>query len=99
MQAAANKLTKEDFKKEIIKFFKKQSGLSITEAKAKIKATLVIDKWGNTDNDRIKVGNVTLFFTNNTNYCGGIKNGYGRGWYISNAGLTGGLIIKLSSKL
>lgn len=91
--------TKEDFKKNIIKFFKKETGLSILEAKAKIKSTLIIDKWGNTDNDRIKAGNVTLFFTNNNNYAGGSKNGYGRGWYISNGGFTGGSTIKLTSSL
>lgn len=91
--------TKEDFKKNIITFFKKETGLSITEAKAKIKSELIIDKYGNTNNDRIKGGNVTLFFTNNPNYAGGAKNGYGRGWYISNGGFTGGSKIKLSSSL
>jgi len=93
------KVTKEEFKKNIIKFFKKESGLTITEAKAKIKSVIIIDKYGNTENDRIKAGNVTLFFTNNKNYAGGEKNGYGRGWYISNQGLTGGSTIKLASKL
>jgi hypothetical protein len=91
--------TKDEFKKNIIKFFKKESGLSITEAKAKIRSTIIIDKYGNTDNDRIKAGNVTLFFTNNKNYGGGEKNGYGRGWYISNIGFTGGSEVKLSNKL
>ena len=92
-------LTKSEFKKSIIKFFTKETGLSINDAKAKIKESLIIDKYGNTDNDRIKCSNVTLFFTNNTNYSGGVKNGYGRGWYISNNGFTGGSTIKLSSKL
>lgn len=89
----------EDFKKNICDFFKKESGLTIPAAKAKIKTVLVIDKYGNTHNEQIKVGNVRLFFTNNDNYCGGIKNGYGRGWYISNGGFTGGSTIKLSNKL
>ena len=92
-------LTKTEFKKSIIKFFTKKTGLTITAAKAKIKESLIIDKYGNTDNDRIKAGNVTLFFTNNTNYSGGIKNGYGRGWYISNNGFTGGSTVKLSNNL
>ena len=92
-------LTKTEFKKSIIKFFTKETGLTITAAKAKIKESLIIDKYGNTDNDRIKAGNVTLFFTNNTNYSGGIKNGYGRGWYISNNGFTGGSTVKLSNNL
>jgi len=91
--------SKLDFKKNIIKFFKEVTGLTITQAKVKIKKNLVIDKYGNTDNDRIKAGNVTLFFTNNKNYAGGLKNGYGRGWYISNQGFKGGSEIKLSDKL
>ena len=92
-------VSKEDFKKNIIAFFEKETGLTIAKAKAKIKSELVIDKWGNTDNDRIKAANVTLFYTNNQNYCGGLKNGYGKGWYISNCGYTGGSTIKLSSVL
>ena len=88
-----------EFKKEIIKFFTKQTGLTIKQAKDKIKKDLIIDKWGNTDNDRIKAGNVTLYFTNNPNYAGGLKNGFGRGWYISNRGFTGGSVVKLSDRL
>lgn len=88
-----------EFKKEIIKFFTKQTGLTIKQAKDKIKKDLIIDKWGNTDNDRIKAGNVTLYFTNNPNYAGGLKNGFGRGWYISNCGFTGGSEVKLSDRL
>jgi len=92
-------VSKDQFKKDIIAFFKKETGLSITEAKNKIKSKLIIDKWGNTHNERIKAGNVSLFFCNNANYSGGAKNGYGRGWYISNGGFTGGSTVKLSSKL
>jgi len=92
-------LTKKEFKKAIIKYFEKNTGLTLKEAKAKIKSELIIDAYGNTHNDRIKTGNVTLFFTNNTNYGNGIKNGYGMGWYISNHGFTGGSTVKLSSKL
>ena len=88
-------VTKLDFKKNIISFFTKESGLTITAAKAKIKKDLIIDKYGNTANERIKAGNVTLFYCNNNNYCGGLKNGYGKGWYISNGGFTGGSTIKL----
>jgi len=88
-------VTKLDFKKNIISFFTKESGLTITAAKAKIKKELIIDKYGNTKNESIKAGNVTLFYTNNSNYCGGLKNGYGKGFYISNGGFTGGSTIKL----
>ena len=90
---------KEEFKYNIIDFFEKESGLSIEKAKEKIKRELIIDKWGNTENNRIKAGNVSLFFINNQNYAGGIKNGCGRGWYISNGGFTGGSTIKLSDDL
>lgn len=92
-------VTKEDFLNHIKTFFTKESGMSIAKAKAKIKSELVIDKWGNTENERIKVGNVTLFYCNNSNYCGGLKNGYGKGWYISNGGFTGGSTVKLSNNL
>ena len=91
-------LTKNDFKTQICAFFKKQSGMTVMQAKNKIKSELIIDKWGNTENERIKVGNVTVYYCNNPNYCGGIKNGYGKGWYISNAGFTGGSQIKLWNK-
>jgi hypothetical protein len=93
------KVSKEKFKSDIISFFEKESGLTITEAKQKIKKDLIIDKYGNTQNERIKAGNVTLFYTNNDNYSGGVKNGYGKGWYISNGGFTGGSTIKLFNNL
>ena len=91
--------TKEDFLNSIILYFKKETGLSIAAAKSKIKSKLIIDKYGDTENDRIKGGNVTLFYTNNPKYCGGLKNGYGKGWYISNGGFTGGSTIKLDNNL
>lgn len=43
------KVSKEDFKKSIIAYFEKETGLTITEAKAKIKKEIIVDKWGNTD--------------------------------------------------
>ncbi len=92
-------VSKEQFKKDIISFFKKETGLSITEAKKKIKSELVIDKYGNSHNESIKASNVKLFYCANPNYAGGLKNGYGAGWYISNGGFTGGSTIKLSNKL
>lgn len=88
-------VTKEQFKKDIIAFFKKETGLSIAQAKAKIKSLIIIDKWGNTTNETIKAGNVKVYYVNNPNYCQGAKNGYGKGYYISNQGFTGGSIIKL----
>ncbi len=87
--------TAEDFKANIIAFFKEQSGLTIAAAKAKIKSAMVIDKWGNSTNESLKGGNVTLFYCCNENYAGGKKNGYGRGWYISNKTFAYGATIKL----
>jgi hypothetical protein len=92
-------VTKEQFAKDIINFFESSTGMTIKEAQKKIKQSIIIDKFGNTDNDRIKTSNVTLFFTNNENYCGGLKNGYGKGWYLSNGGFTGGSTIKISNNL
>ena len=92
-------VSKDQFKKDIIKFFCNETKMTIKQAKDKIKSTLIIDKYGNTQNERIKVSNVTLFYCNNANYAGGLKNGYGKGWYISNGGFTGGSTIKLFSKL
>ncbi len=89
------KVSSEVFKREIISFFKKQTGLTISEAKKKIRKNIIIDKYGNTHNESIKAGNVKFFYCNNSNYAGGIKNGYGKGWYISNVGFTGGSEIKL----
>lgn len=90
-----NTVSKEQFKKDIVKFFKKETGLTISQAKAKIKESIVIDKYGNTENESIKASNVKLFYCNNPNYCQGKKNGYGKGWYISNGGFTGGSTIKI----
>lgn len=92
-------MKREDFKKSIVSFFEEQSGLTITQAMSDIKKKLVIDEYGNTHNERLKFANVTLFFTNNHNYAGGLKNGFGRGWYISNSGFTGGSTVKISDKL
>lgn len=89
-------VTKEDFKKNIIAFFKKETGLTIAQAKAKIKESYFVDKYGNNHNNDMKAGNVKLFYTNNANYGNGKKNGWGKGWYIGNSGFTGGNTIKLS---
>lgn len=90
-----NRLTKDEFKKSITEYFTKGTGLTISAAKKQIKAAMTIDKYGNTENERIKHGNVHLFYCNNPNYCGGLKNGYGKGFYISNCGFTGGGTIKI----
>jgi len=90
-----NVLTKAEFKKQICDFFKKESGMSVTQAKKKIQSQMIVDKWGNLENESIKAGNVRVYFCNNPNYCGGIKNGFGKGWYISNVGFTGGANIKI----
>jgi hypothetical protein len=92
-------MTDLEFKKQIIAFFKKNSGLTITQAKAQIKKVMVIDKWGNQHNSEISAKNVRVFYTHNSNFANGVKNGYGRGWYITNVGFTGGRTIKLSAKL
>lgn len=83
--------TKKNFTKEIKKHFKAISGLTIAEAKAKIKKQMIVDEYDN----QVRAGNVKLLYTDNPNYCGGIKNGYGKGFYLSNIGFTGGSQIKL----
>lgn len=84
-------ISKEQFSKNIKKVFVKGSGLSIVKAKAKIKEQIKTDEY----NTAIKVGNIRLFYTSNTNYCGGKTNGYGKGFYLSSIGFTGGAQIKL----
>lgn len=88
-------VSKEQFKENIIAFFQEQTGMSIQQGIDKIKSELVIDKWGNTENDSIKASNVRLFYTNNVNYQQGEKNNGGKGFYLSNAGFTGGGVVKL----
>jgi hypothetical protein len=85
------KLSKEEFAKQIKSHFRKGSGLTITEAKAKIKKQMLVDEY----NTQILVDNVRFFYTSNSNYCGGKKNGYGKGFYLSNSGFKGGSEIKL----
>jgi len=85
------KVTKAQFAKDIKKHFKNVSGLTITEAKAKIKKQIKLDEYDN----QVRAGNVKLFYTDNDNYCGGVRNGYGKGFYISSVGFTGGDQIRL----
>jgi hypothetical protein len=84
-------MKKEQFKDEIIKYFTTYSGLSVDEAKEKIRNQMIKDEYDN----EVRTGNVKLFYTDNENYCGGEQNGYGSGWYISNQGFTGGSQIKI----
>jgi hypothetical protein len=79
------RLSKQEFRKEIIGYFEKNSKMTVKEAKAKIRKDLYIDKWGNPENNYIRVGNVRVFYTPNKNFAGGKKNGYGAGWYITNS--------------
>ena len=79
-----NTLSIQEFKKEIISYFTKNSGLTISEAKKQIKAKMNIDEYDNS----VKIGNVRVFRTVNKNFAGGKANGYGAGWYITNAGKT-----------
>ena len=74
------------FKKEIISHFESGTSVSLSKSKKEIKANMIFDEYDNS----IKAGNVRLFFTDNENYAGG-----GKGFYISNCGLTGGSEIKL----
>ena len=92
-------LTTQTFKEKIISYFEQNSGFTIEKAIQQIKQNLIIDKYGNTHNDSIKTNNVRLFYTNNENYSGGKKNGFGKGWYISNSGLTGGSTVKIKETL
>lgn len=92
-------VSKSEFEKNIKRFFEKESGMSINDAMRKLKEMVKIDKWGNTHNDQINAGNVVMRYTHNINYAGGLKNGFGRGIYLSNAGFTGGSTIKLKNSL
>ena len=83
--------TKVQFAKEIKKYFKDVSGLTITEAKTKIKKQIILDEY----DTQVRAENVKLFYTSNDNYCGGTKRGYGKGFYLSSVGFIGGNEIKL----
>ena len=84
-------VTKEQFKKDLKKHFTTESGFTITTAKKIIREQLKKDQWDNA----IKVGGVRLFFTDNVDYSGGVKNGFGKGFYLTSVGFTGGAEIKL----
>ena len=79
-----SKLTKKQFLKNIITFFEEESKMSIFAAKRKIIKQLESDKY---ENDII-VSNVKLFYTDNNNFAGGIKKGYGKGFYIEKTGFN-----------
>tara|TARA_R110000796_G_scaffold43258_1_gene106271 strand:+ start:1042 stop:1305 length:264 start_codon:yes stop_codon:yes gene_type:complete len=85
------KVSKYQFKKDLKKHFTSKSGLSIATAKQLIKKQIKINCWDNS----IKISGVRLFFTDNINYSGGVKNGFGKGFYLTSVGFTGGSEIKL----
>ena len=64
-------------KKEIILLFTKRTGMSITEAKKKLK------KEATGGVAYLEAGNLTLMYTANKNYANGAKNGKGAGYYIT----------------
>lgn len=71
-------VTKEIFSKNIKSFFRAETGVTVLQMIAKMK------KERQNDDMYFTVSNVRLFYTNNPNYAGGVKNGYGKGWYITN---------------
>jgi hypothetical protein len=75
----------EEFERLIKKYFVINAKMSIAEAKRRIKKQLKIDKYGNVvgQSNSIRAGNVIVFYATNPNFAGGVKNGYGKGWYIS----------------
>jgi hypothetical protein len=85
------KISNKEFVNQIKEYFIKESGLSISKAKEIIKKQIVLDEF----NNEYKVGNVKLFYTSNSNFCQGVKNGYGAGWYLSNISFHGGDYIKI----
>jgi len=84
-------ISKQQFTKEIKRHFTTNTGLSIVEAKRQIKNQIKIDEFDTS----IKTSNVRMFYTSNTNYSGGKRNGYGKGFYLTSVGFTGGSEIKL----
>lgn len=71
-------LVKETFAKKIKTFFRAETGLTVHQMITKMKKERGIDDMYYT------VSNVRLFYTDNPNYVGGVSNGYGKGWYITN---------------
>ena len=81
-------MTKQEFKKAIKKAFCKATGLSIADAKIKIRQQMKKDEY---DKD-ISVLGVRLYYSDNPNYAEG-----GAGWYMSNMKMKGtGSIIKIA---
>ena len=72
-------MTKQEWKNSIFNYFRKNSGMTITEAK---KQLIKEEEFGSSS---VTVGNVTLMYTTNSNYAGGSKMGNGRGFYISSS--------------
>ncbi|MCF8339611.1 MAG: hypothetical protein K9I82_01420 [Chitinophagaceae bacterium] len=71
-------LVKGTFAKKIKSFFRTETGLTVHQMISKMK------KEREKDDMYFTVSNVRLFYTDNPNYAGGVNNGYGRGWYITN---------------
>ena len=85
------KTSTEQFTKSIKLFFHEHSGMTITQAKAKIKEQMKADRY----NSDIKASNVRLFYTDNPNYKQGKMNNGGVGFYLTSVSFTGGSEIKL----
>ena len=78
--------SKEQFKKALIEFFERESHMTLTQAKQKIKDQMKDDEFDNS----IKARNVRVFYSANKNYAEG-----GKGFYISKTGFHNNSIIKL----
>lgn len=88
-------------KLEAIKFLEENTQLTIIEVIKKIKKNIII-KDGNAENSEIVFSNVRVFYTHNKNFCGGIKNKFGDGFYISwsnKIGMCGSNLVKLTNNL
>jgi len=71
---------KYDIMKEALQFLLDNLSLTLKEAKQHLLNTV---EFGSSD---ISYSNVSLMYTDNDNYAGGVKNNKGRGFYISYKG-------------
>ena len=71
-------MTKQEVIEQMIKQAKDETGFSIDQLKARTK---IVNEYG-TRSGETKFSTFSLVYTGNENFCNGISNGYGAGWYF-----------------
>ena len=86
-------MTKQEASKKVKSMIKKDFGMSFSNLKREIKKTL--DCPGSSSNHFKSKNGYSIFYTDNSNYMQGVKNGGGKGFFASLQGVGSCSTVKL----